>query len=225
MKSKISHWQGKILSRFFKKIPDPPVFPYAGRDHFHSLLDIGKDDTVFVGDSHFSMFPLEEMFHSLAVKNRAHGGSTSFDLLHRIRRICECQPRRIFISVGTNDIVQNIGKEQTLHNLRECLQIINDASPGTGIYLMSPLPVWKNKTSINAAIHDYNNEYRHLCDEEHIQFVNVFDILSDEEGYLQLKYTGDGVHLNGYGYIELRNHLIKYLDDENYKTGNSKEQS
>lgn len=203
-----------IRNKIFKKENQKFFFPYAGRDHFHSLLDIGKGDTVFVGDSHFSMFPVEEMFRSLDVKNRAHGGSTSSDLLQRIRRIADYLPKKIFISMGTNDIVQNISKEQTLYNLRNCIRVIKAVSPSTGIYMMCIMPVWKNKAVMKATISTYNTDYHNLCDEEHIQFINIFDALLDEEGYLKLIYTADGVHLNGYGYIELRNHLSKYLNDD-----------
>lgn len=187
-------------------------FPYAGRDQFHRLLPQSKDDLVFVGDSHISMFPLEELLQNLNVKNRGYGGSNSYDLLSRIKFIAEGLPSKIFISIGINDISQNIEKEISFYNLYEIIKVIKNISPNTQIHLLSLFPVWKNKgDEMSGRIKEYNVLYENICKQQGLFYINAYEVLKEQNGFMNLTYTTDGVHLNGYGYFVLRDIIALYI--------------
>ena len=56
------------------------------------------------------------------------------------------------------------------------------------------------------------NVRKEYCKEEHYTYINMYDILVDEDGNFNEKYTDDGLHPNENGYEIITKELKKYLD-------------
>ena len=52
------------------------------------------------------------------------------------------------------------------------------------------------------------------AEENDIEFINLYDEFTDENGELALKYTEEGLHLSNLGYLRLTNILLPYFQDE-----------
>jgi lysophospholipase L1-like esterase len=85
---------------------------------------------------------------------------------------------------------------------------IQQRSPGTRIFVESLLPtVIVNQEEIV----NYNNSLKELSLKNNIIFIDLYNTFNDK-GKLNDKFDcGDGLHLNGKGYMQWRNILNKYL--------------
>ena len=46
-----------------------------------------------------------------------------------------------------------------------------------------------------------NKEIKKICNDKDVVFMDVYDLLADEDGNLKSSYSYDGLHLNENGYI------------------------
>ena len=108
---------------------------------------------------------------------------------------------------------------EALNNLEAIIQFIARDYPLTEMKLLSILPVnegeeYKQTVYIrtNEKIQKWNQAYQEL-DSAYVQveFVPVFDSLTDQAGQLKKEYTTDGLHLSIAGYQVLTKSLKDYL--------------
>jgi len=82
-------------------------FPYyVARISIFDQIPLSSDDIVFVGDSITDQGEWEQLFHSLNVKNRGIGADTTQGVLHRLQEITNAKPKKIFLMIGINDLMQ-----------------------------------------------------------------------------------------------------------------------
>jgi lysophospholipase L1-like esterase len=178
---------------------------------------------VFVGDSIINEYPLEEMLRDhMPVYNRGIGGDTTKGLLTRLNEsIFELRPSKLFLLIGTNDLVFYSGEERIVENLTCCIDEVRKNLPGCAIHLISILPV--NNTEhpkisheavgcrSNTIIEEVNLKLKELADSKNVIYIDVYNRMLDEQGNLAIEYTREGLHLSPRGYEIMTQVLAEFL--------------
>lgn len=178
-------------------------------------LDTGG--TVLIGDSLVEWYPLEEHFNGRAIRNRGIKNDTTLGVLNRLQTsVFDLKPRVIIIMIGTNDISTPRSINAIIKTYKEIVYSIFDDTPTSTIYVMSVPPQNKdfektpfvNVDNNMKRIRELNAKLEAFCDSCAAVYVDLFDLLVDENGYLNKAYSDDGLHLNNDGYTVWTN-LIK----------------
>ena len=180
-----------------------------------------KESIVFLGDSITSRYDLDKYFPNYNVYNSGIAGNMTKDILENMEnRIFTYNPTKVFILIGTNDLVYSgLDNDGIKNNIEEIINKIYEKNNNTKIYLESIYPI---NTSLNKEIveirtndniKDLNNKIEKMCDNNKCTYINMYDDLTDKNGNMKRIYTVDGLHLNKIGYKVLTNKLIKYLDE------------
>ena len=73
---------------------------------FEEVNEISKPGKiVFLGDSLIDFFPIQDFFPRVKIYNRGIAGDTTKDLLKRLDNVIELKPSKLFLQIGTNDLV------------------------------------------------------------------------------------------------------------------------
>ena len=56
-----------------------------------------------------------------------------------------------------------------------------------------------------------NSDIKKLCKEKSVSYINMYDLLVDDDGNLDDDYTKDGLHLDSDGYEVVTEEIMKIL--------------
>ena len=184
-------------------------------------VSVVEPDILFIGDSIVEYYPLQELFGtSKIIVNRGIRGYQTGLLLENLdAHLYGGAVDKIVLLIGTNDIGKDVSVNEALNNLEAIIQSIARDYPLTEIKLLSILPVnegeeYKQTVYIrtNEKIQKWNQAYKELASAYmQVEFVPVFDSLTDQAGKLKKDYTTDGLHLSVAGYQILTKSLKDYL--------------
>ena len=184
-------------------------------------VSVVEPDILFIGDSIVEYYPLQELFGtSKTIVNRGIRGYQTGLLLENLdAHLYGGAVDKIVLLIGTNDIGKGVPLNEALNNLEAIIQSIARNYPLTEMKLLSILPVnegeeYKQTVYIrtNEKIRNWNQAYQELASAYmQVEFVPVFDRLTDQGGQLQKDYTTDGLHLSIAGYQVLTKALKDYL--------------
>lgn len=184
-------------------------------------VSVLEPDILFIGDSIVEYYPLQELFGtSKIIVNRGIRGYQTGLLLENLdAHLYGGAVDKIVLLIGTNDIGKDVSVNEALNNLEAIIQSIARDYPLTEIKLLSILPVnegeeYKQTVYIrtNEKIQKWNQAYKELASAYmQVEFVPVFDSLTDQAGKLKKDYTTDGLHLSVAGYQILTKSLKDYL--------------
>ena len=180
-----------------------------------------KESIVFLGDSITSRCDLNKYFSNYNVYNSGIAGNMTKDILNNIdNRVFIYNPTKVFILIGTNDLVYSgLDNDGIKNNIEEIVNKIYEKNSNTKIYIQSIYPINSSlneeivETRTNDNIKDLNNKIKKICDNNKCTYINMYDNLTDKNGNMKKIYTVDGLHLNKMGYKVVTNKLIKYLDE------------
>lgn len=180
-----------------------------------------KESIVFLGDSITSRYDLNKYFPNYNVYNSGIAGNMTKDILENMEnRVFAYNPTKVFILIGTNDLVYSgLDNDGIKNNIEEIINKIYEKNSNTKIYLESIYPVNNSinkeivETRTNDNIKDLNNKIEKICNNNKCTYINMYDNLTDKNGNMKRIYTVDGLHLNKIGYKVITNKLIKYLDE------------
>lgn len=181
-----------------------------------------KGQIVFIGDSITDLCPLDEYYSDLdlATYNRGIGGDTTQGVIDRLQvSVFDIEPIKIVLMIGTNDVNGNVQNEKILSNYRIIFDEIKKNQPTVDVFVMSIIPQNKDiekaagidVTKNNKTIKHLNSEIKNLCGEYGYSFLEIYDLLLDEEGFLDKEYSDDGLHLNAAGFEIWTEVLKPYL--------------
>ena len=128
-------------------------------------------------------------------------------------------PAKIFLLIGTNDLIHNKSVDEIVDNIKKIIDEINESRPQTKIYLESIYPVNKDidedmvNVRDNKDIKKINKELKKYCKDSNCTYLNIYDELINKDGNFDEKYTDDGLHPNDKGYEVVTKELKKYLED------------
>ena len=180
-----------------------------------------KESIVFLGDSITSRCDLDKYFPNYNVYNSGIAGNMTKDILDNMEnRVFVYNPTKVFILIGTNDLVYSgLDNDGIKNNIEEIINKIYEKNSNTKIYLESIYPVNNSlnkeivETRTNDNIKDLYNKIEKICNNNKCTYINMYDNLTDKNGNMKRIYTVDGLHLNKIGYKAVANKLIKYLDE------------
>lgn len=153
-------------------------------------ISVVEPNILFIGDSIVEYYPLQELFGtSKTIVNRGIRGYQTGLLLENLdAHLYGGAVDKIFLLIGTNDI----GKDVPVNEGEKYQQ---------AVYIRS-----------NEKIQNWNQAYQELASAYmQVEFVPVFDCLTDQAGQLKKEYTTDGLHLSIAGYQALSKALKDYL--------------
>jgi len=171
------------------------------------LLPDTPGEIIFLGNSITDIGEWAELWQNPNVKNRGISGDNTFGVLARLDEVLSSKPRMVFVMIGINDIARNIPDSVILFNYQRILQRVKTESPATKLVFQSVLPTnnnyteFKNHQNKTEHILAVNKGLQELCAKESITFVDLYPHFINAEGKLDPRYTNDGLHLTGEGYI------------------------
>lgn len=184
-------------------------------------ISLLEPDMIFIGDSIVEYYPLQELLGTTkTIVNRGIRGYQTGLLLDNLdAHLYGDAVDQIVLLIGTNDIGKDIPMNDALDNLERVIQSIAREYPLSQIKLLSILPVnegeeYKQTVYIrtNEKIREWNQAYEALASAYmQVDFVPIYDSLTDSKGQLQSAYTTDGLHLSVAGYQALSDALKTYL--------------
>lgn len=184
-------------------------------------ISLLEPDMIFIGDSIVEYYPLQELLGTTkTIVNRGIRGYQTGLLLDNLdAHLYGDAVDQIVLLIGTNDIGKDVSMNEALDNLERVIQSIARDYPLSQIKLVSILPVnegeeYKQTVFIrtNEKIREWNQAYEALASAYmQVDFLPIYDSLTDSEGQLQSAYTTDGLHLSVAGYQALSDALKTYL--------------
>jgi lysophospholipase L1-like esterase len=194
---------------------NPPY--YIHKQSQYELLTCEPSDIIFLGDSITDEGEWAELFQNQRMKNRGISGDTTERILRRLDSILVGKPKQIFLMVGINDLIMvNKSVAATVTDYRKILERFSNSIPDTQVIIQSVLPVnnhvylyWQK----NQVITDLNLQLKDLAQDFSYTYLDIFSHLADSQQQLDVKYTSDGLHLNGKAYQVWQNIIELYLKD------------
>ena len=184
-------------------------------------VSVLEPDIIFIGDSIVEYYPLQELLGTAkTIVNRGIRGYQTRLLLENLdAHLYGDAVDQIVLLIGTNDIGKDIPMNDALDNLERVIQSIAREYPLSQIKLLSILPVnegeeYKQTVYIrtNEKIREWNQAYEALAYAYmQVDFISIYDSLTDPDGQLKSAYTTDGLHLSVAGYQALSDSLKTYL--------------
>lgn len=191
------------------------ITPYfSQRKTLFDILPKAKGGIVFVGDSITNGCEWAELLEDPTIKNRGIGWDSTEGLLGRIHEIIDLHPDKIFIMIGTNDLgVYGKRVPEIVATYSKIIATIKAESPNTKIYVESILPINSKlyKNAKNTDIIELNNELKKLAADSNTEYIDLYTAFCSKEGELDLKYTNDGIHLMGEGYLLWRSQIVGFV--------------
>lgn len=189
--------------------------------------DIKKENYVFLGDSITYFYNLSMFYPNLPVINSGIGGYQTEDIIDNLQNsVYKYNPTKVFLLIGTNDIdLSDYSNEELADRIKYIVQEIKNHRSKTKIYVESIYPVNRDtdnnivdlnivKSRTNKRIQSINRLIEKMCDEEkNVEYINVYDKLTDDNGNLKLEYTRDGLHTNDAGYEVVTKILMTYIEE------------
>ena len=185
-------------------------------------LTIPDGQIVFLGDSITDLCELKTYYPDLDLKsyNRGISGDTTIDLKKRLDvSALDIKPSVIVLMIGTNDINWGRSVNAILETYEEILKELKLNIPELKLYIMSVIPQNKDLESYTpfnvdnhlSKIKELNTKLVELALIYNATYVDLYPLLLDSEGYLDKKYSNDGLHLNHEGFVVWSNLLTEYL--------------
>lgn len=193
---------------------------YYQRATLFEVLPVDSRDIVFLGNSITYGGEWSELFGRPNILNRGISGDTSEGVLDRLDAIVGGKPAKIFLMIGTNDLARGISVDEVVGNISKIIDRTAAESPSTMLYIQSVLPVsahfglFGGHTSKGNEIREVNSRLQALAAEKGVVYIDLHTPLTDPEtGDMNLKYTNDGLHLKGEGYLLWRDIVAGYVKE------------
>lgn len=193
-------------------------------------LDWNKEfmeDTIFVGDSVCrALYVYNDLLTTKQVAATGGGAARNIydytfkmeDNEFTLRQAAEYyKPKVFFLWMGINDINMT-EKDVYANNLKAIAEDMLSISPESKVVILSMSPTADyHEWNANERIREYNAAAREMCEAvegEEIYYLDIQDILSDEEGYLLPECdSGDGMHLSQMAYTRLLSYITVAMDE------------
>lgn len=189
------------------------AYYYHRKEHFESLPDT-PNEIIFLGNSITDGAEWSELFGNSNVKNRGIGGDDTDGVLERLTEVTSSKPAKIFMMIGTNDLAYGKTVDHVVENHKKIIAQIKTDSPDTEIYIQSVLPCEDavHTTRPNDKIREINKQLIEICKSQALTYIDLDPAFSDENGKLNKKYSIDGLHVNGAGYLIWKEIVKKYIE-------------
>lgn len=211
----------RIVSILFILLGLFSIYKYNTKECLE-INEIVNKNYVFLGDSITDFYDLDNYFdNKYSIVNSGMNGNKVDDILKNMNdRVYRYNPSDVVILIGINDILyKNSSTDEVTKKIEKITKQIKKHNPYCNIYIQSIYPTndkWKkehndsvpDESILKEKILKINKNIKKYCKENKITYVNVHDSLVNKDGYLDNKYTNDGLHPNEKGY-EIITKIIK----------------
>ena len=180
---------------------------YDQRELLFEAMPTSENDIIFLGNSITDGGEWCELFQNANCKNRGISADITQGVLNRLETITKGQPAMVFLMIGTNDMNWGFSNDTIVMSIREIVQRIKTESPRTRIVVQSILPTndcygyFEGHTKRYADVPVINGMLNTMAEEEGVTYLDLYSRFANEEGKLNPKYSNDGLHINGDGYL------------------------
>lgn len=164
--------------------------PKVDEDFFQKALFVGDSITEGIKD-----YGILDNLNVFAVK-----GLTISKAEKEIDSIVERNPERIYILLGSNDLLYGMDSDKFSSRYVEFIQMIGERLPKTKVYIQSIFPVSKDVETkrpmlSNSRIDEFNAKLKVTAEAKGIHYINISALLKDSNGIMNSEYTSDGIHV------------------------------
>lgn len=163
-----------------------------------------QDGVLLLGDSLVESTDWAKRFPGITIHNRGKSGFTTDKLLSRINKFSNAKPRKVFVMIGINDLLQCKNLQEITRGHREVVKALKEKFPKAEVYIQSMLPIriqiTENSCGRNESIVQLNDALKMICDQAQMDFINLHGLFLTSENQLNMNYSEDGLHLNAKGY-------------------------
>lgn len=184
---------------------------YTQRETMFESSKVEGVDVVFVGDSITARIEWEEFIDETTVLNRGIDSDVTEGVENRLDEVIRHNPKTVVLMIGINDIRQSVPKEETLSHYETILKTLQEKLPETKVIVQSVLPVRQSTGINNQTVSELNAGIKELANAYHMDYVDIFSNMVDENNDLPAEYSIDGVHMTGDGYKIWLDALSEYL--------------
>lgn len=194
---------------------------YEQRATLFEELPVTSKDIIFLGNSITNGSEWAELFQNKNVKNRGISGDICMGVYDRLDPIVKGKPAKIFLLIGINNVSRGIPADTIISEIRMIVHKIKRESPKTKLYLQSVLPVndcygmFSGHTSRWQVVKQINDLLKPLAEKEGATYIDLYSHFVDgDSGKMDPRYTNDGVHLLGKGYLLWRDIVKPYVNEK-----------
>lgn len=186
------------------------------------IEEVVPENIVFLGDSITDFYDLDKYYEGYHVVNSGINGNETHDILGDMNgRIYQYNPSKVFILIGTNDLQRDKSIDEIVDNIKKIVEGIEDNRPQAQIYIESIYPI--NNTDAekidhnmvgkrtNEDIKEINDKLESYCKEKNITYIDLYNLLVDDEDNLKEEYTNEGLHISDEGYEVITEKIKEYL--------------
>jgi lysophospholipase L1-like esterase len=180
--------------------------------------------TILLGDSLTLWFPANMLPGRRTWLNQAISGEKSTGLRDRLYLLDQTSPEAVFIMVGINDLIWGGSEADLAYNVRKIVNYLHQTHPQTRVVVQSILPhggemaTWEGRDRLVKVAPDQirtvNGQLKAVAAETGAEFLDLYPLFVNGEGYLRADLTTDGLHLNEDGYMVWRTALALLNETE-----------
>jgi lysophospholipase L1-like esterase len=197
-----------------------PVLPTPSNSPVKDAAAFVAEETVIIGDSLTHGLYLygkmrEPTYLFSTGMSTSNALSKSFETnsgkkLKLIDALSGEDYKAVYILLGINELGSDVEAYSTRYG--KLIDKIKETLPDATIYIESVLPVSKKKSNsggsfTKANVLKFNDALMKLAEDKEVEYLDVYAIFADEDGYLPPDSTWDGVHLNTKYYAVWAKHL------------------
>lgn len=191
-----------------------------GFENSKAVNEQNNQSIIFLGNSINDGAEWNELFTNNGINqsdsrimNRGISGDITAGVMHRLDEVAKRKPAKVFLMIGINDLGRGLTPDSVVKNILLINDYLQQESPATKIFIESILPVnplfgkFAGQTSKTKEILIANTFLKNAAEAHQYTYIDLHSSFTDNQGYLDKKYTNDGLHLMGAGYQHWR-HLI-----------------
>lgn len=181
-----------------------------------------KNSIVFLGDSLTDFYPINDFLRAENLINRGIANDETCDVKKRLSGILLLNPKVCFLQIGINDVIHACRPVNAQVVADRITELVSTIQPFCEVKLISLYPVNPRKKlhsrlvlmfARNKKIVEINNILKQFCVEHNVDFIDLYSVLTDENGLLDKRLTNEGLHLNMQGYATISPIIQQYLDN------------
>ncbi|PSR18291.1 lysophospholipase [filamentous cyanobacterium CCP3] len=179
---------------------------------------------ILLGDSLTLWFPSDMLPGRKTWINQAISGESSGGLRDRLYLLDNTAPEAVFIMVGINDLIWGGSEADLVYNVRMMINYLRETHPQARVVVQSILPhggeaaTWEGRDRLQAIspelIRTVNAQLKAVAIETDVDFLDLYPLFVNGDGYLRTDLTSDGLHLNQDGYMVWRTALALLNETE-----------
>lgn len=186
---------------------------YDQRKSLFDILPRDTNDIIFLGHSLMDGCEWSELFNDPRIKNRGINGETTEGVLNRLDIVMTPPPHKIFLMTGANDIANEFPVKYILDNCRKIADKFRTHCPATVVYIVSVLPSGRDYDKrAPAIIIELNGGLKKIAADNHYTYIDLYELVKDENNYFDTELSNDGSHLMGVGYLKIKDSIKVHLD-------------